>query len=292
MTGLVPAARLSTGPSRFSSHRASTFQACKQRFAYRFVLKLQPLRDNEYAALGTLVGIGLMHYYLAVLGRDEALDWRTAMQNAPARVSYRFADAVPIVERYLDHWAGDPEWEILDVEREFLVTFGGRPYTQKADLVVLRVADGCVWLVDHKTSSRIDTFASRLPMDPQFLGYQVLGPAVVPTIDWSRFGRRPYGGVVANMISSVRDEYDRVEILSQPQVIDGYRRSMVSVLAEVERWEQSGTDPWEWERNYGSCQERYACDYLPLCRQGEAALDGFVQVAGDVVTDMREGSGK
>lgn len=60
----VPADVPSAGMSRRGYHRLATYAQCPQKFAYQHVLHLQPLREAEALALGSLIHIGLMHYYL------------------------------------------------------------------------------------------------------------------------------------------------------------------------------------------------------------------------------------
>ena len=94
---------------------------------------------------------------------------------------------IDLMEAYVEHYGGDPHWDILDAERRFSVTIpdvrykplqsakgkrGYRPICNLVgtfDLVYRDLNDGLVKMTDHKTCASIST--SHLTLDEQASTY-------------------------------------------------------------------------------------------------------------------------
>lgn len=147
----------------------NTFQRCPKLAQYRYDYGIQPKTRSVNLTKGIEAHEILKDFFLGLqngLTMDAA--WEVAEANAWERIegmkSYTFEDELFdvekevevllwILQRYVDRYRD--EWEILHVEETFyLLLDGGETISFTPDLVV-RDRNGTVWIVDHKTTSRI-----------------------------------------------------------------------------------------------------------------------------------------
>lgn len=280
-----------SGPSGPAGWHARQLRAeCMQKAAYSSLVRIEPVESRRPLIVGSLVHQGVAQHWARVgdvWGRDaqgqpipapsplatpeQAMRWM-----APRlRAERAFLElAVGVVAEYLSA-IGDPESakpapHVLGVEVRLSTTIGGRAYTQRADRIVWR--DGGVWIVDTKTTGRIEAKAVKgWSMSGQFSGYRLLGA-------------RHFGGMFRGcVIERLQLEPFRYQSVNAGSALgmDGPRFEQ-SVTDHDDRWEAlvaSGRDPWNFPKTMSEivCMHRYgACEYMELCRHGKAALGGFV----------------
>jgi hypothetical protein len=146
----------------------SDFQRCPTLFRYRNILNLEP----KHMSSALFEGIGAHEmfkvWFLALqAGASEGEAWAAVLHEYDALLSrsteQMFADelaeaeklldeALYIVQHYINNYKED--WEILHVEEEFTMEVEGYYISFTPDLVV-RDRNGFIWIVDHKTTSRL-----------------------------------------------------------------------------------------------------------------------------------------
>lgn len=188
------------------SERAA-FKRCNWAWYQEYVKCMRPIVElNKTAAeFGTLIHIALAEYYkpggikdrgpepaetFAVLAKDQVAAVRTTNYTDDENVS-KWEDfktlGIILMERYMDHYKGDPHWEVLDAERRFDVLIpdvrhkpiesekGRRGYRPIAgivgtfDLCYRDLEDDKVKMVDHKTAGQLTTH--HLTLDEQASTY-------------------------------------------------------------------------------------------------------------------------
>jgi len=281
------------GASTRGFHRLALYATCPARFGFSEMLKLEPLRVSEPIARGSLGHIALMNHYLGQMGAAHT-DPIGSMREAPERIAYAFEHMQHVVIRYLRYAeAADRGWEIVDVEREFRITFAGELYTQKADLVIRQRDDGRIYFVDHKfvqSARAVDKLPLWRTVDGQNLGYQLIGELTVGKVVYAG---SEFGGVIINVISCQAPfEIKRHPVPITRSAVEGFRIAAAKTLKAAAGAE--GQDVWTLEKRglvSGACQGRYdACAYLRLCRDGKQALRDFDHRV-DTVTDVRQSAG-
>ena len=156
----------------------NTWLSCRAKHDFRFNHLLVPAEERQPLTLGRAVHIGLEVWYLTS-NLDHALQ---AMAEYLEGSSYS-EELVPLASGmltgYVEHWRGQDDFEVLHVEMPFrvpLVTPTGRA-SRIFDLVgrvdmVVKKADGSIWLVEHKTVGNKDPhYFRRLETDNQIRAY-------------------------------------------------------------------------------------------------------------------------
>lgn len=188
------------------THNAESFSnindygRCAYRHFLKKVVRIQRKRKNVNLFQGTSTHEGLKEFFLALRAEwdyDEALAamtlyYDTTVESLSDRDPLMFADeraelielidaSRAIVERYLEKERDViMTWEILHVEEEFIFTLGNEIVTFTPDLVI-RDKNGFVWIIDHKTTSKMPS--NELPFSDlqtllYFAGVKELYPEV------------------------------------------------------------------------------------------------------------------
>lgn len=194
------------GPSRAGWHRLQTALQCPRKYALHMAQKADPHPVTAAPLIkGILLHTGLAHRY-AFLKDPEADLWLE--HEAP----FKLADAQPNPADWHDHmavvqralvqydlyWDGRDPWEVMEVEKELVAHIQDEArnqiylYTQRADLIVRHKETGKVYIVDHKSTSRlVSRTLRRYTLSGQFRGYQMFGRGLLG---------EQFGGVILNMI--------------------------------------------------------------------------------------------
>lgn len=181
------------GVRRYSHTAIKLWQRCQRKWAYKYIDRLETDATKPALERGKTLHQGLEYYHT-----EDPLfaEW------------YEFAEQEDrdVMDRYALKY-DEEEWEVLFAEQEIEFSLHGYTIVVIPDLVV-RLPNGEVWIVDHKTTSRIpDEWDEYNMSDFQHLlyiaalqqaGYDVAGfifnyirtkPPTVPqtTKDGSRF---------------------------------------------------------------------------------------------------------
>lgn len=141
-------------------------QRCPKSYEYSVVRNLQRKRRNINLTKGAYAHELLMAVYLALRSGEDpwlALDTRHAELDAETltivldddilTADDLLEEAYELVFRYLTEHPEDLTWTVLHVEETFEVELDGEVVTFTPDLVIQD--DRGVWVVDHKTTSRM-----------------------------------------------------------------------------------------------------------------------------------------
>lgn len=166
-----------------------TFRACPRLYWFTYEQGYRPIYVDPNRRFGTLGHFGLEAWWTTRMQRPtEPESWLAAALQALTDSdtgqgdAFELARAEVLLVGYHARWAEEP-MEVLAVEREFTAplvnpatgaasrTWG---FAGKIDAIV-RLPDGEVWAVEHKTSSEDfsdgSDYRTRLLLDPQVSNY-------------------------------------------------------------------------------------------------------------------------
>lgn len=257
-------------------HATELALRCPRLFAYTYRVPGAKREHTDSAPLlkGSLVHQGLAHHYARMesiqQGRDPN-EWATpddAIEECAKKLGPYAAQYVPLakdtVARYAGHWAHE-RVEVIAVEEVFASEIGSFKYTQRLDLVV-READGKVWIWDHKTTGRITRdVAARYTLSGQFIGMYNFGVRV--------YGD-DFGGVKLNLIEvgdSGMGAFKRQTPDPAPEAIRSFPLTVLHARERVDALDRSGIEPSNWPQTLSeqTCVTAYGqCNFFEKCRWG------------------------
>jgi len=178
----------------YSYTEITTFRRCPRKYYYSRVLNLEPVQTGWRIDFGSWMDELLNAHYR---GEDWAVKQAELTEQWEAEV-LPFTDdeellevpglADAVMHRYLERYP-DSEWEVLHVQDSFRIDgIGVTP-----DLVVRDTRTGKIWVVDHKTSSRIPDEWD-LMADTQHLLYVAAMRSL--------YGKDEVAGIIFNYIRS------------------------------------------------------------------------------------------
>lgn len=145
---------------KISNSEVATWLNCRRKYYYEIDLNLEPLVRGEALGRGILLHEVLAHYYTARqhkndhgLSVDVASEFLTGFLASPNYAMETVMDIRRMLTGYWAHYKGDPQWEILEVEktRELPLTEDFM-FDLKFDMLVKEISTGKIALVDHKTT--------------------------------------------------------------------------------------------------------------------------------------------
>ncbi len=163
---------------RISNSEVATWLTCKRKYYYEFDLALEPVKSSPALGRGILLHEVLANYYQCLkdgFTHEAAIvNARQLLQTFMANNSYGMETVIEVdrlLAGYWAHYKGDPDWEILEVERGYDVELtSAYEYALRLDLLVKSRSTGHVILVDHKTAYDFWS-ADDLDLNPQFPKY-------------------------------------------------------------------------------------------------------------------------
>jgi hypothetical protein len=228
---------------------------------------------------GTLLHTALAHRY-ALRGDAPDPELLSPLDAIEAR-----AEAEPNAEVWKEHtglvtktyleyelrWAAE-RWETMAVERELQATIRdderdvGYLYTQRADLIVCNPATGLVYIVDHKTTSRLTSkVLRRYTLSGQFRGYNFFGRGLL--------GEK-FGGVILNMIQwpdrKGAFKFERIDLEPAPFADKTFRDTVVHAERLIHDLRDRHDEPMAWPgahhetacwTPYGACENHDRCEW-------------------------------
>lgn len=163
---------------RLSYSQIKMWKRCRRKWYYSYQENLKPKARVPRMDLGSCVHALLENHYLntgiSVEEASENFFNEKVSDSTDEELMAHFravqVDAENIFKRYVNTYAEiDKKWEILGVEKEFLVEIPGTGVNMKMiiDLIV-KDEDGRIWLVDHKvTSVNFEDWGELLVLDEQ-----------------------------------------------------------------------------------------------------------------------------
>ena len=165
----------------------TTFWNCRKKFEWGYLRRLSG-RDPY---IPFLVG-GIFHDELEIMYDEGKYNESKARDRIAAKcekacrtpgISSAQSDKVwaqqalafAMVNGYAHYWlkADLKRYKVIETEKAFKLKMGkGMVYRGKRDMMVKRKNDKKLFLVEHKTTARLDAaYISKLPLDSQILGY-------------------------------------------------------------------------------------------------------------------------
>lgn len=253
---------IDAGQSSAGWHRLELFVTCPRKFGYREVLGLVPQVESSPLALGSAVHAGLAAHYLQ-------RSYEEGLANPSAGWAYKVPIARVILKAYVGHYLREP-FQVLDVEREFVVNVNGRKFTRRIDLTFLQ--QGKVYALDHKTAGQPSKRFHTTQYEPALFTQELLGQATFESIY-----KYPYGGMVLNVIGNSEPvAFIRRPIQFPPRLLQQAPASLDYWISTSEKMlNDPELSPWTFPQSW-ACQGRYdECEYWALCKYGKSAEHGY-----------------
>jgi hypothetical protein len=174
--------------NHLSQSGAGVFRDCRKMAHLRYELGIYPKEEDAVLSLGKLFHKSLEIFYLEILNGCDgppASNWRDRLREIltkenPKQPTY-IDVTIAMMARYLQKYDDHIKWEVVGVEVPFSIPLinpdtgaASRSFVRegKLDLLIRKKNDGTVWLVEHKSSSRIDSaYLRRLWLDFQITWY-------------------------------------------------------------------------------------------------------------------------
>ena len=180
-----------------------------------------------------------------------------------------------MTQTYLQYelrWAAE-QWEVVEVERELAATIEDKErreaylYTQRADLIVRNPTTGLLYIVDHKTTSRLTAKTlRRYTLSGQFRGYAFFGRG---------FLGNKFGGVILNMIQWPRGDggamFQRSDLEPAPHADKTFKDTVIYAERLIRDLTPRHNDPMAWPgvHHETGCWTPYGpCEYHTRCEWG------------------------
>jgi len=263
---------LVTGPSPRGWHRLQQVLECPAKYAWGYLDPDKEKKERDPLVKGSLIHLGLAHHYQRLMesqqGRDPDLYYtpKEAIRlyaDIAGGLSAKWADlACEVIDTYLERYRQE-NWTILAVESLADGQIGGYRFTGRFDLVY-RDRQGRVWVVDHKTTTRIDSSQRQFySISGQMMGYRLLA-------------RQQYGadlaGIRINMIQHTGTmKFQRFDLSPAPHMLREFPRTVAFAEKLIQKWTEHSTDPRDWPMVTSElvCWHRYGrCDHLEKCKWG------------------------
>jgi len=267
-----------TGPSPRGWHRLQLATECLQKYAWKYEAgnggKPSPKKTSPALAKGTLVHLALAQHYARQ--RDGETEWETPQRAVSLisrleKIEEYASEALDTYDAYVAHhdWQDKEQWKVLAVEELLSTTIAGKYLlTGRADLVVEDVG-GRVFVVDHKTTGRIQrSHREYYTISGQLLGYSFMAR--------EKYGER-FAGLIVNLIQHGTPRYERFQISRSPHLEAKFEQSIVDIEESIERMKATGraVDDWPKAMSELVCYHRYgACKFIDKCRWGAEAKKG------------------
>jgi hypothetical protein len=272
---------LDPGPSRRGWHRLQLVLQCPRKYALYMARKENPEPTSSPALIkGTLLHTALAHRYaLRCTWRPDPellspLDAIEARAEAEPNAEVWKEHTGLVTKTYLEYelrWAAE-QWETVAVEKELQATIRdderdvGYLYTQRADLIVRNPATGLVYIVDHKTTSRLTSkVMRRYTLSGQFRGYNFFGRGLL--------GEK-FGGVILNMIQwpdrKGAFKFERIDLEPAPFADKTFRDTVVHAERLIHDLRDRHDEPMAWPgahhetacwTPYGACENHARCEW-------------------------------
>ncbi len=271
-----------TGPSPRGWHRLQLAAECLQRFAwtYPWAAEGEPppaktpqskKKPSPPLAKGTLVHLALAQHYARQRDGEEGWEEPATAVDLIAKLEGTSEYADVAMKAYAAHtatygWLDREQWTVLGVE-DLLSTQIADKYllTGRADLVVEDKA-GRVFVVDHKTTGRIQRSHKEFyAMSGQLLGYSHMAR--------EKYGER-FSGLLINLIEVGGTKFERFQLPRSPHLEARFEQSIVDIEESIERMVESGRSVEDWPKAMSElvCYHRYGpCKFIDKCKWGAEA---------------------
>lgn len=264
---------LNTGPSPRGWHRLQSVLECPQKYAYQHELGLAAMDSTAPPLIkGSMMHLALAQHYNRMKNEGLGLDvdeWEEpeAAVIKQAEVEQGWDEYVEMIldcyRAYIAHYTDEP-FKVLEVEQlAYTQIFDKYLFTGRFDMVV-EDRGGRVWVVDHKTTTRIMARQTQYyGISGQLVGYAYMGKAI--------YGDR-FAGMLLNQVQHTgKHAFKRVRLPPAPNLTERFPYTVQDAEERIAELKESGRKPSEWPMamNELTCYHRYgACPFLESCKWG------------------------
>lgn len=263
--------------------RLVELEKCPRRFHYRYVQGLRPKQPSLVMHAGLAVHEALRAHYgagpgAAVATFDAAMGGYVPLPGTETE----FNEAQILWRERVAGYAGQYPAEPFDIvaapEQEIVVELGTSGYRlgMRLDLIVRRHADGLIWVVDHKTTSRTGT-----SYWPQFF-VDLQGSAYV--YGAQRWLGEQVGGWIINAIKSTKGGwYERNAFTRSAEQLEAFEKQTVAKIKRLEAALAETDLDVGFPQFTHECHGFGTCAFLALCQGGPAALPIYAKREPDYI---------
>jgi len=263
---------LETGPSPRGWHRIQTMLECPQKYAYTYETEGGREKTVSPALIkGSLMHLALAHHYMRQKNREQGEDpdeWlppKQAVEMLSIKEGGVWEEHIDTVnncyDEYTAYWVHD-SFRVLAVEQLAYVKIGEYALTGRFDLV-MEDSRGGVWVVDHKTTSRLHANQRKFyAISGQLKGYAYMAR--------QHYGAR-FKGVLLNQIQHKTPcKFARIELPPAPNLMKKFPQIITDAEERISYLQKSRKpDNYPLAANELTCFTRYgACKFLDRCQWG------------------------
>jgi hypothetical protein len=263
---------------------------CPQKYSYRYNLGMEPSIPAIALMKGSLAHLALAHHYSIKQERDNGItesQWLDPFDAIALKCKQEpeFVEARNIVTQairsYQEHWLmEDQNWRILEIEKMAYATITdpveltdegeNKVYllTGRFDMIMENVHTGDVYVVDHKTTSRLTKNHEKFyAMSGQLIGYEYMARKI--------FGSRLKGVMLNFLQLGTKNKFDRFIIPPRPNLSNQFEQTVMDAERRIAELDKSGRDALDYPKamNELTCYSRYgACNFMDTCKYGIADI--------------------
>lgn len=209
-----------------------TFKRCPQKWFWAYKENLKPLRESNPLWFGQAVHLALAEWYkpgkergvhpaktlVEVLESGKVQRFDTGNFDDMAEYAEALTMGEDMLERYVDHYGEEEEWECIQPEMSFQVWFSHPVTGQKRWLRYVGTIDGVfryigetngemthgsIWLFEHKTAAGIQVH--HLPLDDQAGSYWAIAGMILRNRGVLKPGEE-ISGILYNFLRKAKDD--------------------------------------------------------------------------------------
>ena len=251
---------------------------CPRRNYFRNVLNLVPEGRNLHPEFGTGIheGVGYVHTH-----RNEPVEQQVLGAIAAFIKSYAEPEGedhrtrafgAKVLQAYVAKYQDDSFTIVHTPEQGFAVSLGEYTLVGRIDLVVRFTDKGGLWLLDHKTTSRMGRqFWEQFRMSSQVSLYTLAANLIFQESILGMFINGIGTAKTHHASPAKSDQYlQRQQFPRSPARLEQTRVNVCRRMDEILKRDFENPDTWpEYERN---CVWKYGvCPYVDLCEFGKKA---------------------
>jgi hypothetical protein len=170
------------GLIKISNSKIKTFTRCEKTYDYKYNQNLQKKRKKKPLWKGDITHSCLEAIYSGQEWKPVVRAFKRVFDKLFEEEKLEYGnlpqEIYNLILGYQRTYKGDPKWEVLHVEFEFLWRIPGTPFvfTGRIDLIV-KDSRGFIWVVEHKTTKRVPDINAKIT-DFQSCLYLLVGRAM------------------------------------------------------------------------------------------------------------------
>ena len=246
------------------------FQRCRRFYYWRHIRNLAPKVPGSALVFGGAIHTALDVYYLDGLVKAIAT-FRETYKDREDDVLRTVENGVKALKWYAKVYSKEPFTILGKPEAGFVFPIGEIMWGGRMDLPI--EWDGQLWIVEHKTTSRLDVnYFKQFALDKQLTGY---------TIGAEEFFGRECRGCIINVIEVWKDlirptpksklpedHFVRDPVMRSTRLKDRFKENVQKIVRDI-LWCEENDEFYEAEKKDVCFSYNYDCPYRCLCEYGE-----------------------